>query len=97
TYTYPAYTYPTYTYPTYTYPTYPSPGYTPPVSTPTYPTPQPTSPAPQSGTPQSQGAPQVSSQNCETVWVEGHYETRVMANGQRVTAWVPAHSEQVCR
>jgi hypothetical protein len=35
--------------------------------------------------------------NCQTVWVEGHYQTRVMQDGQRVTAWVPAHTQQFCQ
>lgn len=108
---YPTYSYPVYyPYPVYYgYPAYAptyttAPEYTPPPATMT-PTPQPLSPAPQGGTegapPQSGGQaappPPQTSQNCQTVWVEGHYETRVMPNGQRVTVWVPAHSQQICQ
>jgi len=102
---YPAYApYPVY-YPSYT-PTYTAPEYTPVYSTPTYPTPQPVSPPPQgtplpappgeSQTPPAQ-PPQASAQNCQTVWVEGHYETRVMQNGQRYTSWIPAYTQQLCQ
>ncbi len=109
-YSYPAYSYPAYSYPaysTYTYSTY-APVYTPPTAG-TTPTPEPVSPsypgsaeavpAPPSGAP-PQGVPQppqTSMQNCQNVWVEGHYETRVMPNGQRVTSWIPAYSQQVCQ
>jgi hypothetical protein len=41
--------------------------------------------------------PQGSAQNCQTVWVEGHYQTRVMSDGRRFTAWIPARSEQFCQ
>ncbi len=105
--TYPAYSYPAYSYPAYetsTYSTY-TPIYTAPGTTPT---PQPltapppgsaeAAPAPPGGA--QQGAaqpPQASTQNCQNVWVEGHYETRVMPNGQRLTAWIPAYAQQVCQ
>jgi hypothetical protein len=102
-YTYPAYSYPTYAYPAYT-PTYAAPAYSPPPAymppSFTTPTPEPLAPAPQGGAeaaPPASQPPQASTQGCETVWVEGHYETRVMANGQRVTSWVPAHTQQVCQ
>ena len=36
-------------------------------------------------------------QNCQTVTVEGHSETRTLQNGQSVTAWVPTHAQQVCQ
>ncbi|MGH2668710.1 MAG: hypothetical protein ACRDH5_06260, partial [bacterium] len=47
--------------------------------------------------PASSESPQSAIQTCETVWVEGHYETRVMPNGQRHTTWVPTHIQQRCR
>jgi hypothetical protein len=108
-YSYPAYSYPVYSYPAYSYPGYSYPVYSAPAYPPgSYaPAPQPASPpsgggaeaapAPPPGSAQPQASPQASSQNCQTVWVEGHYETRVMANGQRVTAWVPAYSQQICQ
>ncbi len=112
-YVYPAYTpvyTPVYTYPVYA-PTYPTaPAYAP--ATVLAPTPQPLAPAPPTGAelapppamtpgsatpPASSESPQSAIQACETVWVEGHYETRVMPNGQRYTTWVPTHSQQRCR
>jgi len=97
-YTYPTYAYPAYAYPPYAYPTYTTPAYTPPATAPSYttPTPEPLSP-PQSGGAEAMPAPQSSSQSCQTVLVEGHYETRVLQSGQRVTAWVPTHNQQVCQ
>lgn len=105
-YGYPAYSYPAYSYPDYT--SYPTPGYAPPAPQSAPPPPPPPSSSgettpPAAGTPpatgwgQAYGAPPASSQNCQTVWVEGHYETRVMQNGQRVTAWVPTRAEQLCQ
>ncbi len=104
TYDYPAYA-PAYAAPPYAAPAYspppaymPPPGYTPPSST--TPTPQPLAPAPQGGAeaaPPPSETPQASVLNCQNVWVEGHYETRVMPNGQRVTSWFPAHTQQICQ
>lgn len=86
----PAYPYPAYPYPAYPYPAYGSPTYSPTYTGPSYaPSPQ----APAAGPAESQ----VTVQGCETVTVEGHYETRVMPTGERLTAWIPAHTEQVCR
>ncbi|MGH7267070.1 MAG: hypothetical protein ACREMB_19795, partial [Candidatus Rokuibacteriota bacterium] len=45
----------------------------------------------------SQASGQSAPRNCETVTVEGHYETRVMPSGQRVTTWVPAEARQICQ
>ncbi len=103
-YAYPAYAYPAYSYPAYSYPPYGTaeayayPTYAPPPAAPsaTSPTPEPLSSAPSSGT-EAKPAPQASTQNCQAVQVEGHYETRVLQNGQRVTAWIPAYSQQVCQ
>ena len=61
--------------------------------------PEPASPPPgtsPSPAPGARGAPQGSAPNCQTVTVEGHYETRVRQNGQRETVWVPTHDQQVC-
>lgn len=55
--------------------------------------PQPSGASPSQGP----GAPQGSAQNCQTVTVEGHAETRVRPNGQRETVWVPTHEQQVCQ
>jgi hypothetical protein len=111
TYSYPTYAYPTYSYPTYTDPAYAYPAYAPGTSTNVDVAPVP--PMPPAGTegappptggglqaPPSGGATpgaQATNPNCQTFWVEGHYETRVMANGQRITAWVPARAEQLCQ
>lgn len=107
----PAYAYPVYTpypvYPAYT-PAYPPPSYGVPAYTPTYPTPEAVSPAPPgamqpvpappSGSqPPAAQPPQASAQNCQMVWIEGHYETRVMADGQRFTSWIPSYQQQVCQ
>ncbi len=97
-----------YVVPPYTYPAY-APRYAPP---PAYVPPSPPAPSPPrqggpatpppSGASPSQapgagGAPQGSARNCQTVTVEGHYETRVSQGGQRETAWVPTHEQRVCQ
>jgi hypothetical protein len=99
-YGYPAYGYPAYSYPVYSYPTYPAPTYAPPAgsgasqsTSVTYGTPSSKSPSVQGSTPSTP----TGSQNCETVTVEGHNETRTLQSGQSVTAWVPTHTQQVCR
>ena len=92
----------------YTYPAYPAPYPAPPAYVPpsprapslpqqggSQPVPPPSSGSP-SRAPETQGAPQGSTQNCQAVTVEGHYETRVRQNGQRETVWVPTHDQQVC-
>jgi hypothetical protein len=35
--------------------------------------------------------------NCQTVTVEGHYETRVPPGGQRETVWIPTYTQQLCQ
>jgi hypothetical protein len=102
-YAYPAYAYPGYGYPAYSYPvysTYPAPTYVPPAgsgasqsTSVTYGTPSSNPPPVQGSTP---SAP-TGSQNCQTVTVEGHTETRTLQSGQSVTAWVPTHTQQVCQ
>ena len=47
--------------------------------------------------PGAAGAPSGAERSCQTVTVEGHYETRVRQSGQRETIWVPAHAEQICQ
>jgi hypothetical protein len=97
-YAYPAYP-PAYTYPVYSYPASPYPVYTPPAYTYAYPTygpPSATTPTPEPLSPPPP-VPPTSAQSCQTVTVEGHYETRVLANGQRVTAWIPAYTQQICQ
>jgi hypothetical protein len=96
-------------YPPYPYPAY-IPGYQPPS---TYVPPSSgaprapgqagatAAPAP-SGTsatqaPGVQGAPQGSARNCQTVTVEGHFETRVAQSGARETIWIPTHDQQMCQ
>ena len=73
--------------PAYAYPAY-TPVYTYPTYAPAYVTVPANPPL---------GPPQVSVQTCQTVWVEGHYETRVGPTGQPVTAWVPTHRQQICQ
>lgn len=86
-----------YAYPGYA-PAYPPPAYAPPppggwpAGAP--PAPSAASPGPAPTVP---GAPQGAARDCQTVTVEGHYETRVRPGGQRETLWVPAHEEQVCQ
>lgn len=110
-YAYPVYSpYPVY-YPAYA-PAYPPPAYGAaygaPAYTPTYPTPEAVSsapqgamqpaPAPPSGSqPPAAQPPQAAAQNCQMVWIEGHYETRVTADGQRFTSWIPSYQQQVCQ
>jgi hypothetical protein len=50
-------------------------------------------PAPPAG----QGSAPTGGQNCQTVTVEGHNETRTLQNGQTITAWVPTYTQQVCQ
>jgi hypothetical protein len=90
---YPVYAYPPASSPppAYAPPAYTPPAYVPP-SSPTTPTPSPLSPAPP-----AEGAPSASAQNCETVWIEGHYEVHVSASGQATTVWVPGASRQICQ
>jgi len=98
------YVVPAYTYPAYA-PTYPAPpAYVPPSppvpSPPRQGSPEP-APPPSGASPRQapggQGPPPGSVQNCQTVAVEGHYETRVRQNGQRDTVWVPTHERRVCQ
>jgi hypothetical protein len=98
--------------PGYVYPAYPQQvvPYAAPPAVSVTPTPQPLSPAPQTGVerspqpstldpaaPRPPAAAAPSPQSCQTVWVEGYYETRVLPGGQHETAWVPAHSREICR
>ena len=104
-YAYPAYpypAYPAYSYPAYSYPAYPAPVYAPPSDPgPTGQTSQSTGvtygTSPASPPPSAQGSAPTGSQSCQTVTVEGHNETRILQNGQTVTAWVPTYSQQVCQ
>jgi hypothetical protein len=108
-YPYPYAAYP-YAYP-YGYPYYEPPpaqavpppaGVAPPAAphpTPTTPTPSPLTPSPPSGAapaPPAAGEGGIARQ-CETVWVDGHYETHSRPGGQITTVWVPAASRQICR
>ena len=87
-YAYP-YPYPyAYAYP-YSY-AYPTP---PPAATPTTPTPSPLSPP----AAESEGPGPSAGRRCETVTVEGHYETHVTAAGQASTVWVPAGPREICQ
>jgi hypothetical protein len=110
-YPYPAYAYPAYSYPAYGYPpAYPYPAYSYPAYPPA-PTAPPTDPnaavQPGQATSLSVGTPPspptaaspapAPGQTCETVTVEGHNETRTGQNGQTVTVWVPAHTQQLCQ
>ena len=92
----------------YAYPAaYPSPYPTPymPPSSGGPPPPRPgdptTGPPPSSATPRSApgaaGAPQGPAQNCQTVTVEGHYETHSKQSGQRETIWIATRTEQICQ
>lgn len=98
-----------YVLPPYTYPPYP-PTYSapPPYVPPSPPAPSPprqggpaTAPPASGATPsQAPGGREPSpgsAQNCQTVTVEGHNETRVMPNGERVTVWVPTYDQRVCQ
>lgn len=82
---------------------YPSPYMPPSPGAPAPPRPAgpPTGPPPSSATPRSApgaaGAPQGPTQNCQTVTVEGHYETHSLQSGQRETIWIPARPEQMCQ
>jgi hypothetical protein len=90
---YPYYAYPyAAPYPVYVYP--PPAASVPPAAapaTPTTPTPSPLTPSPPAA---GEGA---TAQKCETVWVEGHYETHVGPGGQASTVWVPGASRQICQ
>ena len=95
----------------YAYPAYPPP-YPPPYAVPYVPPspggpalPRPggpaTGPPPSSATPSLapgvSGTPQGAAKNCQTVTVEGHYETRVRQSGQQETVWVPTRAEAICQ
>jgi hypothetical protein len=100
-----------YAYPAYA-PMYPPP-YPPPYRPPTYVPPSPGAPVPprpggpaagpppSSATPSSEPGASGSSQgpvkNCQTVTVEGHYETHVRQSGQQETIWIPTRAEQICQ
>jgi hypothetical protein len=112
-YAYPAYPYPTYGYPAYGYPAYSYPAYPVyPAPVPPPPPAQPADPGaavqpgqstnmtpgtPVSNPPADADAAPDAGQNCATVTVDGHNETRTLANGQTVTAWVPTSTQQVCQ
>lgn len=95
------YAYPAYA-PTYP-PPYPSP-YVPPSPVGPAP-PRPggpaTGPPPSSATPSpapgASGTPQRPATTCQTVTVEGHYETHTRQNGQQETIWIPTRAEQICQ
>lgn len=87
---------------------YVMPPYAVPAHVPTYPPPpaHATPPTPLPGPPRPGGPPTASpppggspgsAQTCQTVTVEGHWETRVRPNGQRETVWVPTHVQQICQ
>ena len=89
-------------YPAYVPPPAPPPYIPPAARTPSLAPAPPQAAAPPSGeapipAPPPQGAPQGSTANCVTVTVEGHYETRVRADGLRATVWVPEHAQQLCQ
>jgi hypothetical protein len=99
-YYYPYSPYPYYlAYPGYAYPAPPAGSVPPPASpaTPTVPTPSPLTPSPPAAPAPSGEASGGAPSKCETVWVEGHYETHVGPGGQAVTVWVPGGSRQVCQ
>jgi hypothetical protein len=85
-----------YAYPAYA--PYPPPVYAPPPRGSSPPASPPSSPGGTSGqAPAAPGGPSGAAKGCQTVTVEGHYETRVRQGGQSETLWVPAHQEQVCQ
>jgi hypothetical protein len=107
-YPYPAYGYPAYSYPAYgypAYPVYPAPVPPPPAAPPGDPgaSYQPnqstnmTLGTPVSNPPAGAASAPAAGQNCATVTVEGHNETRTLSNGQTVTAWIPTSTQQVCQ
>ena len=107
-YAYPAYPYPAYGYPAYSYPAYPvypAPVPAPPPAPPVDPGAalQPsqstnmTLGTPVSNPPASASSAPAVGQSCAMVTVDGHNETRTLANGQTVTAWVPTSTQQVCQ
>jgi hypothetical protein len=88
-----------YVLPPYAGPAY-GPSYQPPPGGP------PPPPGPPAGPPRPGGYPAPppppgggpgSAQTCQTITVEGHWETRVSQTGQRASAWVPTHQRQVCQ
>ncbi len=110
-YAYPAYPYPAYGYPAYSYPAYGYPGY-PVYPAPMPPPPPPPDPGaavqpsqstnmtlgtPVSNPPADAGSAPAAGQNCATVTVDGHNETRTLSSGQTITAWVPTYTQQVCQ
>ena len=111
-YPYPAYAYPAYASPAYPYPAYGSPVYPAPAPPPPPPPPesggavQPsqstnmtlgTPGTPVSNPPAAATSAPASGQNCATVTVDGHNETRTLSNGQTVTTWIAASTQQVCQ
>jgi len=81
-------------YPGYV-PAYPAPAFgAPPPGAAPAPPPAGPRPAP---VPSAQAPPPGSARNCQTVTVEGHYETRVAPSGQRATVWVPSYTQQMCQ
>jgi hypothetical protein len=95
-----AYPHPYYApYPVYVYPPLGVSMAPPPAApTPTTPAPPLAPPGPAAPAPSpSAGAESVTSSRCETVWIEGHYETHIGPSGQAATVWVPAGSRQLCQ
>jgi hypothetical protein len=83
-----------YTYPPPPVQVAPGPPYVPPSARGASPAPPggPATPPPAGGMP----APAPGA-NCQSVTVEGHYETRVAPGGQRETVWIPTYQQQLCR
>jgi hypothetical protein len=89
------------------------PAYVPAYPPPRYPSPPPAGPppppasgattAPSTGTPAPGAAagpsdvPAGAKGSCETITVEGHWETHVRPGGQQERIWVPTGTIQVCR
>ena len=53
--------------------------------------------APVSNPPPAATSAPASGQNCATVTVDGHNETRTLSNGQTITTWIAASTQQVCQ
>jgi hypothetical protein len=92
-----------YAYPAYG-PPYPPPGYRPPPAAgpPPLPPAGPRTTAPPTGAPPGgatgrSDAPEGPGRSCESVTVEGHWETQVRPDGRRESVWVPTRDAQVCR
>jgi len=75
-------------------PPYPAPAYVAPPPRGSSPAPP---PAPSGQSPAPPGGPTGAVKGCQTVTVEGHYETRTRQGGQPETLWVPTHQEQICQ